>query len=101
MGKKPRTVEAFRAEIVSAVAEVRAVARAEHDESRQMTADYLDAEFAGITDARSLRAAAADVQVLYGGAGSFSDVGAAESARAGDGLWDALQRGRSWFLRNA
>lgn len=89
MGKKPRTVEAVRNEIVSAIAEVRAVARAEHDESRQVTADYLD------TNARALRAAAADAQVLYGGAGSFSDVGTAESARAVDGLWGAHRNGRS------
>lgn len=95
MGKKPRTVEAVRNEIVSAIAEVRAVARAEHDESRQVTADYLDSQFAGITNARALRAAAADAQVLYGGAGSFSDVGTAESARAVDGLWGAHRNGRS------
>ena len=91
MGKKPRTVEAVRDEIVSAIAEVRAVARAEHDESRQMTADYLDAQFADITKVRALRAAAADAQALYGGAGSFSDVGSAESARAVDGLWGSAE----------
>jgi hypothetical protein len=68
VAKRPKTVEAVRNGIVSAIAEVRAVARAENDESRQMTADYLDSQFAGVTDARTLRAASANAQTLYGGA---------------------------------
>lgn len=93
-------MEAARDEIAGAISEVRAVARAENDESRQMAADYLDAQFAGITDARALREAAANAQALYGGAGSFSDVGSAESARAVGNLWHALQSGR-WFVRKS
>jgi hypothetical protein len=77
------------------------VAGSEHDESRKMTADYLDAQVAGTTDARALRAAAAGALSLYGGNGSFSDVGTAESARAVEGLRWALRRGRSWFLKNS
>ena len=41
MSSKPRTVESVRAEIISAITEVRSVAQAEHDESRQTTADLL------------------------------------------------------------
>jgi hypothetical protein len=66
------TVESVRAEIISAIAEVRSVAQAEHDESRQTSADWLDAQFADVTDARGLRGAAADGLSLYGGNGSFS-----------------------------
>lgn len=74
------TVESVRAEIISAIAEVRTVAQAEHDESRQMTADWLDAQFVDVTDARALRGSAAEALSLYGGNGSFSDVWTAESA---------------------
>jgi hypothetical protein len=71
------------------------VAGSEHDESRKMTADYLDAQVAGTTDARALRAAAAGALSLYGGNGSFSDVGTAESARGrgpalGAASWSVL-----------
>lgn len=67
MGNDRGTVEFVRAEIISAIAEVRSVAQAEHDESRQMTADWLDAQLADVTDARGLREAAADGLSLYGG----------------------------------
>ena len=99
MNNKPKTVESVRAEIITAIAEVRTVAQTEHDESRKMTADCLDAQFADVTDARDLREAAADALSLYGGNGSFSDVGTAESHQAITNLAAALRRGRSWFLR--
>ena len=95
------TVESVRAEIISAIAEVRSVAHAEHDESRQTTADWLDALFADVTDARGLREGAADALSLYGGNGSFSDVGTAESHHAITNLAAALRRGRSWMPPNS
>ncbi|WP_104044041.1 hypothetical protein [Arthrobacter sp. ZGTC412] len=98
MTNQPKTVEAVRDEIISAIAEVRAVARSEHDEQRNRTADWLDALFVGVTDAGALRAAAADALSLYGGNGSFSDVGTAESHHAVTQLGTALRRGRSWFM---
>lgn len=94
------TVETVRDEIISAIAEVRSVARAEHDQRRNHTADWLDEQFTGVTDPRTLRTAAAKALTLYGGWGSFSDVGTADSARAVDRLANALRRGRSLFLRN-
>ena len=97
---KRTTVESVRAEIIAAIEEVRSVAQAEHDESRTMTADWLDAQFSGVTDARGLRGAAASALALYGGAGSFSDVGTAESHHAVSNLAVALRRGRSWILPN-
>lgn len=95
------TVESVRAEIISATAEARSVAQVEHDESRQTTADWLDAQFADVTDARALRASADDALSLYGGNGSFSDVGTDESHHAITNLAVVLRRGRSWFLRNS
>lgn len=96
MTNKPKTIEAVRDDIISAIAEVRAVARAERDDRRNHAADWLDGLFVGVTDARGLREAAAEALALYGGLGSFSDVGTAESARVVDKLAGALQRGRSW-----
>jgi hypothetical protein len=93
---KPKTIEAVRDDVVSAIAEVRAVARAERDDRRNHTADWLDRLFVGVMDANGLREAAAEALTLYGGMGSFSDVGTAESARVVDNLAGALQRGRSW-----
>jgi hypothetical protein len=101
MSNRPKTAEAVRDEIISAIAEVRAVARAEHNEARNKTADWLDGLFVGATDAGNLREASARALTLYGGAGSFADVGTAESGHAVDKLAGALESGRSWFLRNA
>lgn len=42
---KGTAVESVRTEIIAAIEEVRTVARAEQDESREMTADWLDAQF--------------------------------------------------------
>ncbi|WP_420178728.1 DUF6966 domain-containing protein [Paenarthrobacter sp. TA1.8] len=98
MGNHQRTVDAVRAEITSAIAEVRSVARLEHDVQRQHTADWLDKQFIDVTDAHALRSAAAVALSLYGGNGSFSDVGTAESARAVDQLARALRRGRTLFF---
>ena len=94
------TVECVRAEIISAIVEVRTVARSEHDERRHHAADWLDGLFVDATDAHSLREAAASALSLYGGAGSFADVGTAESAHAVDNLLRALRGGRSWFPPN-
>jgi hypothetical protein len=95
------TVSSALNEIISAIAEVRRVAQAEHDEPRSFTADYLDREFAQVNDRRSLRAAASNALTLYGGWGSFSDVGTEESARAVGNLQKALHRARSLFVRNS
>lgn len=98
MGNHQRTVNAVRAEITSAIAEVRSVAQLEHDAQRQRTADWLDKQFMDVTDAHTLRSAAADALSFYGGNGSFSDVGTAESAHAIDQLAIALRRGRTLFF---
>lgn len=50
------------------------MARAEDDASRIMAADRLE-----VTDRSALREAAASALTVYGGAGSFSGVGTAES----------------------
>ncbi|WP_164206972.1 hypothetical protein [[Micrococcus luteus] ATCC 49442] len=102
MSSKPRTVEAVRTEILSAIAEVRAAALLGRDEQRARTADWLDGLFAGVFDRRGLREASAQGLTLYrGGMGSFRDVGYAAAGHAVDRLHAALQRGRSWFLRNS
>ncbi|PPG49038.1 hypothetical protein C5C24_14040 [Rathayibacter sp. AY2B3] len=94
-----RTTAAVLAEITAAVAEVRDVARAQDDTSRTRAADWLDGLFAGVTTHRDLRAAAAEALGLWGGAGSFSDVGSAEADHAVGRLYRALRAGRSWLLR--
>jgi len=99
MSSRGLSVEAVRDDIIAAVAEVRAVAKAEHDERRNHTADWLDGLFGCPLNGEDLREAAAEALTLYAGAGSFADVGTAESARAVDKLAGALERGRSWFLR--
>jgi uncharacterized protein DUF6966 len=98
MSSKPKTMESVRGEILSAIAMVRAVARSENDGQRTNTADWLDGLFVDVTDVHSLREAAARALSLYGGAGSFSDVGTAESHHAVTQLANALRRGRSGFL---
>lgn len=101
MIRRRPTIEAVRAEIVAAIAEVRSVARSEHDEQRNHAADWLDALFFDVTDRRGLREAAATALTLYGGWGSFSDVGTSESANAVDRLAVALKHGRTWLLPNS
>ncbi|WP_336715146.1 hypothetical protein [Arthrobacter sp. USHLN218] len=98
-GVRP-TVDSVRADIISAIAEMRAVAQEEQDEQRTRTADYLDQRFAGVTDRQGLREAAEGALTLYGGAGTFADVGTAESARAVVNLQEALHMARSRFVRN-
>lgn len=95
------TVGFIRDEILSAIAEVRAVALSETDDQRSHAADWLEEQFLGVTDSRGLRGAAAKAFTLYSGMGSFSDVGTAQSAHAIDRLAKSLRRGRSWFLRNS
>ena len=82
MRSKPRTVESVREEVFSAIAEVGTVARAAHDPSRIMAADRPEGLFVEVTDRSALREAAASALTVYGGAGSFSDVGTAESHHA-------------------
>ena len=101
MSSKRWALETVRDEILSAIAEVRTVARSESDKQRSHAADWLHELFVGVADRRGLRAAAAKAFSLYGGTGSFSDVGSAESAHAVDRLAKGLRRGRSWFLRNS
>lgn len=101
MSGQPKTLEVVRDEVSSAIAEVRTVARSEHDEQRNRTADWLDEQFVDVTDGRGLREAAANALNLYGGAGSFSDVGTAESHHAVTQLAVALRRARSWFPPNS
>ncbi|MFJ6418256.1 DUF6966 domain-containing protein [Paeniglutamicibacter sp. NPDC091659] len=93
------SVDAVRDEIVSAIAEVRFVARSEHDEHRAHAADWLEEQFIDAKDGHALREASAKAFTLYGGMGSFSDVGTASSAHAVDRLAAALRHGRSWFPR--
>jgi hypothetical protein len=101
MSRKPWTVEAVLDDINSAVADVRAVAEAQGDESRKHTAGYLEELFVDVTDRRSLRRAAGRALGVYsGGSGSFSDVGGPAQYRVVEQLRVALRRGRSWFLRN-
>lgn len=101
MSRKPSTVQAVLDDIISAIADVRAVAEAQGDESRKYTAGYLEGLFVDVTDRRSLRRAAGRALGVYsGGSGSFSDVGGPEQYRVIEQLRVALRRGRSWFLRN-
>lgn len=103
MRSQPRTVEAVRAEIVSAIVGVRAAARMGRDKQRVHTADWLDGLFASVSDRRGLREASAQGLILYrGGMGSFRDVGYAAAGHTVDRQYSALRRGRrSWFLRNS
>ena len=96
MSSERHTVESVQDDIIAAISDLRAVARAENDERRNHTADWQDGLFGRPLDADDLREAAAKALTLYGGAGSFADVGTAESARVVDKLGGALQRGRSW-----
>lgn len=50
MSSAQSTVEAVRDGIIVSIAELRAVARLEHDERRANVADWLDDLFAGVTD---------------------------------------------------
>lgn len=101
MSSKRWAVEAVRDEILSAIEEVHAVAHSESDRQRSRAADWLHELFIGVADRRGLRATAAKALSLYGGTGSFSDVGTAESTHAVDRLAKSLRRGRSWFLHNS
>jgi hypothetical protein len=55
MSSRGLSVEAVRDDIIAAVAEVRAVAKAEHDERRNHTADWLDGLFGCPLNAEDLR----------------------------------------------
>ena len=94
------TVDEVRREIISAIAELRVVARSEGDGPRDQASDWLEQLFAGIEDQQALRRASARGLGLYrGGMGSFQDVGSAGSSKAVSRLRVALRRGRSWFPR--
>ncbi len=71
MNNERQSFESIREDIIAVVADLRAVARTEHDERRTHTADWLGGLFADVIDANSLREAAAEALTLYGGAGSF------------------------------
>ncbi|MBG6189088.1 hypothetical protein IWX64_000008 [Arthrobacter sp. CAN_A212] len=102
MSDGPRTVQAVRDEIIAAIAEVRAAALLGQDEQRAHTADWLDRQFADVTDRRGLREASDQALTLYrGGTGSFRIVGYETARHAVDRLHAALRRGRSWFLRGS
>lgn len=98
MNSKSSTVDVVRNDILAAIAEVRTVARSEHDVRRNSTADWLDEQFIDVTDAHALRAAAANALTLYAGMGSFADVGTAASAHAVEKLSGALRYGRTLGL---
>lgn len=89
----------LRDEILASIAGVRSVARAEDDTARESAAGWLDGLFADVTTRRELRTAAHQALTLWGGAGSFSDVGTPESAAAVDRLRTALRRARSRLVR--
>jgi hypothetical protein len=67
MSRKQHDVEAIRDEILAAVAELRAVARAEQDKQRIEVADWLDEQFIGIADLRVLLEATRNALTLYQG----------------------------------
>jgi hypothetical protein len=89
------TVESVQNDVAAAIADVRSVARSEGDSRRSQVADWLEGLFLDATDRRELHVAAATALGLYGGMGSFSDVGTAASAHAVDELAKALQRVRT------
>ena len=95
MGRRQQhNVEAVRVEIIAAVAELCAVARAEQDKQRIEVADWLDEQFTDIADPGVLLEATRNALTLYqGGMGSFQDVGTAISAHAVSRLRSALVRG--------
>jgi hypothetical protein len=100
MSTSRRDFDALKGEIVSAIAEVRAVAESEGDEARHDASDWLQQLFVEVEDRRGLREASARGLALYrGGMGSFQDVGSAASSGAVDRLRSALRRGRSWWPR--
>jgi len=95
MNCKRLTVDVASNDIIAAIAEVRTVARSEHDERRNSTADWLDEQFIDVADAHALRAAAVNALTLYAGMGSFADVRTAASAHAVDKPADAFKHGRT------
>jgi hypothetical protein len=102
MSRKQHDVEAIRDEILAAVAELRAVARAEQDKQRIEVADWLDEQFIGIADLRVLLEATRNALTLYqGGMGSFQDVGTRASSHAVCRLNTALVRGLDDEVRDS
>lgn len=71
MNSRRSTVDAVRNDILDAIAEVRTVARSEHDEQRSSTADWVDEQFIDMPDAHALRAAAANALTPDDGMGVF------------------------------
>lgn len=89
-------VEEIRDEILSAAAAVRAAARLENDEWRSGVATRIEELFTGVTEAGDLRERAADCLGLYGGMGSFSDVGTELMSDAVSKLRIPLVRARAF-----
>ncbi|MCC3291839.1 DUF6966 domain-containing protein [Arthrobacter sp. zg-Y1110] len=94
----PQSVEDVRDEILSAASAVRAAARVDDDEWRSGVANRIEHMFAGITEVSDLRERAADCLRLYGGMGSFADVGTEAMAGAVNKLRVPLVRARTFAL---
>lgn len=102
MSRNQHNVEVIRDEVIAAVAELRAVARAEHDKPRQEVADWIEEQFIGIADPRVLLDATRNALTLYqGGMGSFQDVGTEASSHAVSRLRTALVRGLGAEVRGS
>lgn len=92
----PQSVEDIRNDILSAAAAVRAAAKVDDDGWRSSVADRIETMFAGITEETDLRERAADCMRLYGGMGSFADVGTEVMADAVGKLRVPLVRARTF-----
>ncbi|MBM6621903.1 hypothetical protein JTF08_09810 [Micrococcaceae bacterium RIT802] len=94
------TVNQVLAEVRHALEVLRHAAAFDGDDRRAHAADWVEAHFAEARTPFEVRQAAAGALTLYrGGMGSFQDVGTSIMADAVDGLWRALRRARSAFLR--
>ena len=94
----PQSVEDVRDEILSAASAVRAVARVDDDEWRRGVADRIGRMFAGISEVSDLRERSADCLRLYGGMGSFADVGTEAMADVVDKLRVPLVHARTFGM---
>jgi NAD(P)H-hydrate repair Nnr-like enzyme with NAD(P)H-hydrate dehydratase domain len=72
MSSERHTLQSVQDDIIAAISDLRAVARAENDERRNHTADWLDGLFGCALGADDLREAAAKALTLHGGAGSYA-----------------------------
>ena len=93
-----QTVEDIRGDILSSAAAVRSAALLEHDEWRLGIAARIENMFTGVAEAADLRDRAADCLRLYGGMGSFADVGTETMADAVAKLRMPLVRARIYGI---